>query len=74
MLGPPGVKDTCREALEEERTSVSLPSDDSRRRVRKDSQKNEQETTGRVERGPQAPLLSPLLMAQSVGVIFALQF
>lgn len=59
ILGPPGVKDTCRDALEEGRTSVSLPSDDSRRGLRKDSQKNEQETPGRVERGPQAPLLSP---------------
>lgn len=59
MLGTPGVKDACREALEEGRTSVSLASDNSRRRLRKDGQKNEQKNPGRVEIGPQAPLLAP---------------
>jgi len=40
MLGALGVKDTCREALEEGRISAPLASNNSRRGLRKDSQKN----------------------------------
>lgn len=59
MLGAPRVKDTCREALEEGRTRASSASYNIRRRLGKNSQKNEQEAPGRVEIGPQAPLVAP---------------
>lgn len=59
VLGAQGVKDTCREALEERRTSASLASKKSKRRLRKDGHKNEQETPGTMEIGRQAPLLAP---------------
>lgn len=51
MLGAPGVEDACREALQAGRTSASLKTTSSRKGLR-----NEQETPGRVEIGPQAPL------------------
>ena len=67
MLGTPGVKDACREVLEEGRTRVSLASDNSRRRLRKDKNR-----AAGTSAGSQTPLSGEsLLMAQSVGVTFA---
>lgn len=66
MLGAPGVKDACREALQAGRTSASLKPLNSRKGLRISSQMNEQETRGRVGIEPQAPLNGEsLLMAWS---------
>lgn len=58
-LGAPGGKATCRKALEEGKTNVSCTTNKSRRRVRKDRLKNEQEAPGRVAKGSQVSLLAP---------------